>query len=330
MPRPRSPDSLRAEKLYLEGKLLKEIAENLGVSEGTVRSWKNRYKWDELFATGNATSKRNVANKSKRNVAKKTQRGSEKKPTNAPRGNKPAAKSTDRRHKIKKGEQLTLKHGAYSTLYWNFLTDDERAYLESKNRDADSFIEDHLRDQIDFYTIREMRIQRAIDADMKARSGVYVESVVRSEQKRSFQSDEEKAEYEKTIAEKVERKERLPGDSYQLTTRTASTKDRAARLERELTSVQRAKAKTIQALNEILEKKANAEHEERMKKLQLEMLDAQIEHMDAQTQKLLGSEIEVEDTSEIDSLLYGDADERTEEDAPVQSGQEGAEAEEND
>lgn len=326
MPRSRSPDSLKAEKLYLEGNLLKDIAKILGVSEGTVRQWKKRYGWGD-GVTKNVTKS---VTKNKRNVTKDSSRSSSKKPTSAPRGNKPAAKSTAKRHKVDLGNQISVKHGAYSTLYWNFLTDDERAYLESQSRNADSFIEDHLRDQIDFYTIREMRIQRAIDADMKARSGVYVESVVRSEQKRSFRSDEEKQEYERRIQDIIDKELRLPGDPYDLTTRTASTKDRAARLEKELTSVQRAKAKTIQALNEILEKKANAAHEERMKKLQIEMLDAQIEHMDAQTQKLLGSEIEVEDTSELDELLYGGANERTEEDASVQAGEDGSEAEEND
>ena len=45
--------------MYLKGMKLVEIASQLNVSEGTVRSWKSRYKWDC-----------NVANK-KRNVAKR-------------------------------------------------------------------------------------------------------------------------------------------------------------------------------------------------------------------------------------------------------------------
>ncbi|MCX4267997.1 MAG: helix-turn-helix domain-containing protein [Lachnospiraceae bacterium] len=35
----------RAKELYLSGKKLVEIAEILGIPEGTVRSWKNRYQW---------------------------------------------------------------------------------------------------------------------------------------------------------------------------------------------------------------------------------------------------------------------------------------------
>lgn len=44
----RVPDARaeQAKKLFLSGKKLIEIAQLLGVPEGTVRSWKNRYKWD--------------------------------------------------------------------------------------------------------------------------------------------------------------------------------------------------------------------------------------------------------------------------------------------
>ena len=36
----------------IRGLKLIEIANQLGIAEGTVRSWKNRYKWDD---GGNAT-----------------------------------------------------------------------------------------------------------------------------------------------------------------------------------------------------------------------------------------------------------------------------------
>jgi phage terminase small subunit len=48
------PEQARARKLYQEsgGKLLlKDIAAQLGVAEGTLRSWKNRYGWDGKSAT---------------------------------------------------------------------------------------------------------------------------------------------------------------------------------------------------------------------------------------------------------------------------------------
>lgn len=80
---PRKPDKriIKAKELYKKGQKLIEIANRLGVPEGTVRSWKNRYKWDC-----------NVA-KEKRNVAK-TKRGGQPGNKNAtgPPGNKNAEK----------------------------------------------------------------------------------------------------------------------------------------------------------------------------------------------------------------------------------------------
>lgn len=67
MPKQRSPDSYRAEELYKSGMKLVEIASQLNVSEGTVRSWKNRYHFGEK---SNATLQKN-----NRNVAKKKHGG---------------------------------------------------------------------------------------------------------------------------------------------------------------------------------------------------------------------------------------------------------------
>lgn len=55
----RAPDERvsKAKSLYLEGIQLVEIADILGVASGTVRSWKNRYKWDDATQR----NKRNVA-----------------------------------------------------------------------------------------------------------------------------------------------------------------------------------------------------------------------------------------------------------------------------
>lgn len=55
----RAPDERvgKAKELFSQGMKLIEIAKNLNVSEGTVRSWKSRYKWD----CNVAKVKRNVA-----------------------------------------------------------------------------------------------------------------------------------------------------------------------------------------------------------------------------------------------------------------------------
>ena len=81
MPRKTDERIIKAKELYKKGQKLIEIANRLDVPEGTVRSWKNRYKWDC-----------NVA-KEKRNVAK-TKRGGQPGNRNAtgPPGNKNAEK----------------------------------------------------------------------------------------------------------------------------------------------------------------------------------------------------------------------------------------------
>lgn len=64
----RAPDARmeQARELFLEGKKLIEISELLKIPEGTIRSWKNRYNWD------NATlqKKRNVAETERRSAWK--------------------------------------------------------------------------------------------------------------------------------------------------------------------------------------------------------------------------------------------------------------------
>lgn len=50
-----------AHNLYKQGMKLVEIASQLNVPEGTIRSWKNRYNWNATLQS----NKRNVANRSK-------------------------------------------------------------------------------------------------------------------------------------------------------------------------------------------------------------------------------------------------------------------------
>lgn len=82
MARAPDPKAEKAKELFDQGLKLVEIAKTLEVSEGTVRSWKSRYKWD------NATLQ-----KEKRNVAKKkgAQPGN-KNSSGGPVGNKKAEK----------------------------------------------------------------------------------------------------------------------------------------------------------------------------------------------------------------------------------------------
>ena len=101
MPKQRSPDSYKAEERYKQGMKLVEIASQLNVSEGTVRSWKNRYNFD-----GKSTA---TLQKNNRNVAKKKRGGQP--------GNKNAVG-----HGAPKGNQNATKHGLFS----RYLPEDTR------------------------------------------------------------------------------------------------------------------------------------------------------------------------------------------------------------
>lgn len=66
MSRARSPNRDKAFEIYKQHNgeiLLKDIATQLDVSESTVRSWKNRYKWDNEISATSQKNKCNVANK---------------------------------------------------------------------------------------------------------------------------------------------------------------------------------------------------------------------------------------------------------------------------
>lgn len=51
----------KAKELYLQGLKLVEIADDLGVPVGTIRSWKSRQKWDDCNNATLQKGKRNVA-----------------------------------------------------------------------------------------------------------------------------------------------------------------------------------------------------------------------------------------------------------------------------
>lgn len=59
MPRKLDERITQAKELFLKGLKLVEIASQLNLPEGTIRSWKNRYQWD----CNVANKKRNVANR---------------------------------------------------------------------------------------------------------------------------------------------------------------------------------------------------------------------------------------------------------------------------
>ena len=240
MPRAPSEKKGEAEKLFNKGMKLTEIAEKLGVPEGTVRSWKNRGKWGVGVSKKN---ERNVANKSATNATlQKRKRG-------APKGNQNAKGGRGNPH------PNTLKHGVYCAVLLDALDDEERELIGLVSID-----EEHLLiEEIQIATLRERNILKAMKKYREQKGDVAVSDVTRTETKRSFKDDAERELYEQIIKEKVSSGERLPGESYNIQTRTTNKDIMIARWEQELSTVQNRKIKAIEPLSKIRMERAKAE-----------------------------------------------------------------------
>ena len=318
MPRARSPDSIKAEQMYHDGKLLKDIAEELGVPAGTVRRWKSTQKWD-ADKDERSPKKKPAKKASKKTNARKKKRG-------APKGNKNAVgnKSSAPRN------QKAVKHGAYRAVFFNFLGDEDKELLENM---TDFDTEDRLIMEIQVLTIRERRVMAAIEE--KKKDPLYISSINQIRKERVFakgeEGEKEKQEYKRLKELAVAAGVALPGEEGEKDTRTEATIDLIARLDRELTSIQKQISADLKQLEDLRMAREAATHREKKRQLELELLDARIEQVDAQTNKLLGTDLEIEDMSEIDALIYGGEDDvDNAQDSPVSADAEGSEASEDD
>ena len=133
----RAPDQRaeEARRLFDSGLKLIEISEKLGVPEGTVRSWKNRYKWEC-----------NVA-KEKRNVAKK-------------KGGQPGNKNAEGHGGTgPPGNKNAIKTGEFETLFFDTLDPDEQQLIQMLQPDKEQL----LLQEIQLLTVRERRMLKRID-----------------------------------------------------------------------------------------------------------------------------------------------------------------------
>ena len=135
----RAPDARmeQARDLFLEGKKLIEISDLLKIPEGTIRSWKNRYDWD------NATLQ-----KKKRNVAKK--KGGQPGNKNAA-GNKGGAAPEKNKNAVTTGE--------FETLLFDCLDPEEQRLVQVVPEDKQKL----LMQEIQLLTVRERRMLKRIE-----------------------------------------------------------------------------------------------------------------------------------------------------------------------
>lgn len=74
MPRAKNAKAEIARKLYEQGILLKDIAEQLDVPQGTIRRWKSTYKWDQVADYSDVRKESERSVNSERSEKKKVQR----------------------------------------------------------------------------------------------------------------------------------------------------------------------------------------------------------------------------------------------------------------
>lgn len=238
MPRARSPNRELAYQLWAESggkRKLTEIAAQIGVTPEQVRKWKSADRWEKRTLPN---GKSNVTN-----PVPKRKRGGQPKNRNAV-GNSGGPP---------RGSSNALKHGGYSPVYWDTLTDEEKALLDSEDPDSETL----LREEIALLSVRERRIMDRIRKistfDEKAPNGMglVVAGVIQNEEKRKFDKPEDKELYEAAQRAKIESGNLLPGHKYHATTQMEATYDVIHRLEEALTRCQAQKQKCIRNLMEL-------------------------------------------------------------------------------
>ena len=221
MARKRDPRRDQAKEIWLKSngkKVLKELANELNVSDSQIRKWKSIDKWaDEL--KGNVTnSKSNVTNKG-----------------GAPPGNKNA--KGNKGGSPPKGNKNAIKTGEYETIFADMLSDEEKDIYSNMNDDP-FFI---LNDEIRLLKVRQFRMMKRIK---EAEKGLNDEEVERLQQLRKIKTPVERD------GRKLEIKREVMQD-VQVTRKTFRKLDDILAIEDALTRVSNQLTKSIKQLNEL-------------------------------------------------------------------------------
>lgn len=138
----RAPDERQeqAKELFLQGMKLIDISKALEVPVGTIRSWKNRYNWDEK---SNAT-----LHKRKRNVAKA-------------KGGQPGNQNAIGNHggAAPEGNKNAVTTGEFETLLFDCLEPEEKQLAAVVPNDKEQL----LFQEIQLLTVRERRMLKRIE-----------------------------------------------------------------------------------------------------------------------------------------------------------------------
>lgn len=262
-------------KDYEAGLSYKEIASKYGVSENTIKSWASRY-WNKSKGATKARKKSQRKEKAAKKAEKVAKDTTKRKVGGQPGNQNAAGKDSG----APKGNKNNLKHGGYSAIYWDTLSDEEKELIDLMPKSE----EELLLDQLKMFSVRERRLLIAIKntREKSKKGGLSIYSVHIQENKRNFHGSKENEElYKERVAQKVADGERMPGDNQTVTSISENVENVILRLEKELTSVQKAKQKCLDTLFRL--------------------------HIETEKLELLkeNNNNEIEDTDDTDEVIYG-------------------------
>ena len=160
MPRARSPNRDKAFELWLESgksRTIKNISEELGVSENQVRKWKNQDKWENREALPNVTKSNGNTIQTNGNITNQS------KPAKRKRGGQ-------------KGNKNRYEHGLYANPTMDMIP---RQELERLQRMDFADEESIIIDEIILLTSRERQLLESIQRYQDQKNGLSLDGVTR-------------------------------------------------------------------------------------------------------------------------------------------------------
>ena len=160
MPRARSPNRDKAFELWLESgksRTIKNISEELGVSENQVRKWKNQDKWENREALPNVTKSNGNTIQTNGNITNQS------KPAKRKRGGQ-------------KGNKNRYEHGLYANPTMDMIP---RQELERLQRMDFADEESTIIDEIILLTSRERQLLESIQRYQDQKNGLSLDGVTR-------------------------------------------------------------------------------------------------------------------------------------------------------
>lgn len=224
MARKRDPRRDEAKRIWLESngeKQLKDIADELNVSDSQVRKWKSIDKWSAELKGNVTIGKSNVTNEGGAPIGNQNARGN--------KGNSRASPPV--------GNKNALKTGEYETIFFDTLSDEEKDIYSSLNDDP-SFA---LSEEIRLLKIRQLRMMKRIQ---QAEAGLNDEEVERLQQLRNIKTPLDVG------GKKLEIKREVMQD-VQITRKTRRKIDDILSIEDSLTRISNQLSRAIKQLSEL-------------------------------------------------------------------------------